>query len=84
MKYLQTKSVVHLKKWNTICMAVAIVILALMVVIIALSLFRISEQNENTWMQALATSLLLPILFIPLLLVSSIQKELKKRKSTNS
>jgi|AntAceMinimDraft_1070359.scaffolds.fasta_scaffold452321_1 cell shape-determining protein MreD len=84
MNFLKTKTDAQLRKWNRICMVIAIGILVIMMVFVALSLFQVSEQNENAWLSGLGPSLLLPLIFIPLLISSGIQKELEKRNKSDS
>ncbi|MGK0494941.1 MAG: cytochrome bd-type quinol oxidase subunit 2 [Maribacter sp.] len=83
MSFLQTKTEAQLRKWNKLLLGVAIGILVLMIIVIGMSLFQISEGEESNWLSLSVPIILGPVIIIPLLFSSAISQKLKKRKNTN-
>lgn len=84
MSVFKNKTSVQLKKWNKISMTIAILILVVMFALVLLSLFEVSDGSERAWFMAITPTILLPLIFVPLLFSSAISSEIKKRNSSNS
>ena len=84
MNFIKTKTTLQLKKWNKLFLGVAIIILSLMVLVVCVSLYQISEGGTSIWLPLSAPIILGPLAFVPLLFSSAISKELKKRNTSNS
>lgn len=66
---------------NRLCLGIAISFLIGMIVVLIISLKQMSNQSENVIFIALTPTILMPLIFIPLLYSSALSKEIKKRKS---
>lgn len=79
MRVLENKTSAQLKKWNKICLGVAILVLLLMIALLGVLLLQLSNDTEKSWILALGPSVLLPIQFVPIIFSVLISMELKKR-----
>lgn len=74
----------QLKNHNKFCLGISIGFLIGMITLIVLSLFQISNQNENATFTAMAPVIAMPLIFIPLGYSSALSSEIKRRKATSN
>lgn len=73
----------QLKNRNKLCLGIAIGFLIGMAAAVGFSLFQVSNQDNNATWTALMPSIVMPIIFIPLLYSSALSTEIKKRKASS-
>lgn len=73
----------QLKNRNRLCLGIAIGFLFGMAAAVGFSLFQVSNQDDNAIWTALMPSIIMPIIFIPLLYSSALSAEIKKRKASS-
>ena len=79
-KHLLQLSDNQLRNRNRLCLGIALSFLIGMNVVLIISLKQMSNQSENVISMALTPTILMPLIFIPLLYSSALSKEIKRRK----
>ena len=79
-KHLLQLSDNQLRNRNRRCLGIALSFLIGMIVVLIISLKQMSNQSENVIFMALTPTILMPLIFIPLLYSSALSKEIKRRK----